>query len=203
MLLDEFSYVNRTALTGDLPTDVQALLEANGRPKTFRHVLNVADANAAIAAQYGLDADKCRAAGLLHDISAVIRPADMLAWTQAQGLPVCEAERSHPFLLHQRLSRVIAETHFGMADEAILSPIECHTTLKQNATSYDMALFIADKLAWDQEGVPPFYNAVRAALERSLEAASLAYMDYMVDNGLLLCPHVDWTAAHRWLKEIV
>lgn len=124
----------------------------------------------------------------------------MLAWAQARGYALCEAELQHPFLLHQRLSRVIAETWFGVADGEILSPIECHTTLKPNAAPGDMALFIADKLAWDQEGRPPFYDAVSEALGRSLEAASLAYMDYMEVSGLLLCPHSLWTAARQWLR---
>ena len=200
MILDDFSYVVVPPRTGSLAADVQALLEANGKAKTARHVFEVAEANAAIAGQYGLDEAACRDAALLHDISAVIRRDDMLLWADEHGLDTCEAERKHPFLLHQRLSRLIAETHFGLTDEAVLSPVECHTTLKENAAPEDMALFIADKLAWDQEGTPPFYGLVKSALARSLQAASLAYMDFMEDNGLLLCPHVNWTAARRWLK---
>ena len=202
MILNDFSYIAVPPRTGCLEEDVGALLKANGKPKTFRHVCDVANANAAIAARYGLDEAKCRAAALLHDVSAVIRPADMLAWVDERGLATCEAERKHPFLLHQRLSSTIARAHFGIADEDILSPIACHTTLRANAAPLDMALFIADKLAWDQEGVPPFYNAVSEALGRSLEAASLAYMDYMENNGLLLCPHADWTAARLWLVAL-
>ena len=203
MIFDEFPYVVRPVLTGDLRRDVQNLLEANGKPKTFEHVSSVSRVSVEIAARYGLDAHICEAAALLHDISAVIRPADMLAYVQARHLPLCEAEMKHNFLLHQRLSRVVAREYFGVTNEAILSPIECHTTLRENAAPGDMALFIADKLAWDQEGTPPFYDAVSGALQTSLEAASLAYMDYMVDHGLLLCPHVNWTAAHSWLKSIV
>ena len=202
MILDDFSYIAIPPRSGDLTGDALALLEANGKPKTARHVCEVADENAAIAARFGLDEGSCRAAALLHDISAVIHRDDMLSWADGHGLSTCEAEQKHPFLLHQRLSRLIAEAHFGVADEAILSPIECHTTLRKDATPYDMALFIADKLAWDQEGTPPFYGAVRTALNCSLEAACLCYMDYMVDNGLLLCPHVDWTAAHSWLRAL-
>ena len=202
MILHDFSYIVLPPRAGDLAEDVRALLEANDKAKTYRHVRDVAEANAAIARRYHLDEGKCRAAALLHDVSAVIRPDDMLAWVDKHGLATCEAERKHPFLLHQRLSRLMAETYFDVTDAEILAPIECHTTLKENATSYDMALFIADKLAWDQEGTPPFFDAVSDALNHSLEAASLAYMDYMVDNGLLLCPHVNWTAAQGWLRSL-
>jgi len=64
-----------------------------------------------------------------------------------------------------------------------------------------MAVFVADKLAWDQEGNPPFFTAVSEGLSHSLEAASLAYMNYMVENKMLLShPHKWWVEATNWLE---
>ena len=200
MFFDAYPYVACPALTGNLTADVRALLDANGRPKTFEHALAVSEVNAGLASRFGLDAAKCRTAGLLHDISAVLTPTDMLAYAQAREFPLCEAELRYNFLLHQRISRIIAQEHFGVADDDILSPIECHTTLRVKPAPFDMALFITDKLAWDQEGTPPYYDIVRTALEVSLEKACLVYMDYMVESGRLLCPHVNWTAAHDFLR---
>ena len=201
MIFDLFSYVEQPEKTGSPEEDIRALYEHNNRQKTWRHVSDVAVVNGEIARQYGLDEGKCRLSALLHDIGAVIAPDDMLVFIESRGLALCEAERRHPFLLHQRVSRVIAEEYFSIEDPEILLPIQHHTTLREDATAYDMALFIADKLAWDQDGVPPFYDAVRTALDESLEAACLKYMDYMIDSGKLLYPHTDWTRAYRWLKE--
>ena len=88
-----------------------------------------------------------------------------------------------------------------ITDSAVLSAIECHTTLYANATPYDMALFIADKLAWDQPGIPPYDKAVRYALEYSLEAACLANMEDTMTSGRMLCPHTNWTLAYDWLTQ--
>ncbi|MDR1687054.1 MAG: hypothetical protein LBS21_00380 [Clostridiales bacterium] len=88
----------------------------------------------------------------------------------------------------------IAGQDFGITDERVLSAVECHTTLKNNPSAYDMALFTADKLAWDQDGLPPFDAVVRGALTQSLEAASLAYMEYIVTNKMILF-------AHKWFEE--
>lgn len=63
-----------------------------------------------------------------------------------------------------------------------------------------MSLFIADKLAWDREGIPPFYEEVNTALGLSLEAACCKYMEYVVDHDMILCPHDNWTAARKYLK---
>ena len=102
----------------------------NGRPKTLKHVQEVADTCGRIAEQYGLDSEKCRISGLLHDIGAVMKPEDMVDYMISHGIPLDEAEKMYPFLLHQRLSRMFAEDVLGIRDEDILSAVECHTTLK-------------------------------------------------------------------------
>ena len=201
MRLSDYSYLVLPEKTGNLEADVKNLLECNGKGATYAHVASVAEANAGIAARFGLNESECRNAALLHDVSAVIAPRDMLGYAKENRLELCEAELRFPFLLHQRISRIVAEDYFGVTDKAVLSAIECHTTLRPNASQQDMALFIADKIAWDQPGVPPFDAAVRAALEHSLEAACLEYMIWMTDNDKILHPHTLWTLALDWLRK--
>jgi len=200
-MLTEIPYVIVPAASGHLITDVKALLLSNGKQITFNHVKAVAEMNMKIADQYGLDKGICELCGYLHDISAVVSPGDMLVYATEKGWHIDESERKHPFLLHQRISKTIAEQYFGVGDERILSAVECHTTLKMNPSAYDMALFIADKLAWDQEGEAPFYSVVNDALNQSLVAASLAYMDYIVENKMILHPHKWFEAGVRFLRR--
>lgn len=197
MLFQEFDYI---ALPR--PFSPEALLLENGRPKTLAHVQAVAQECIRLARRFDLSLEQARLCGMLHDISAVIRAADMLAWAEAHGWLLCEAERRHPFLLHQRLSRAAAQDCFGITDEAVLSAIECHTTLRPEASALDMALFLADKIAWDQPGEPPYLAAVLKALERSLPAACLTYMNWTEESGRLLFPHTQWTQAVSWLRKI-
>lgn len=203
MILDDFSYVKTETLTGDIRSDVKKLLSLNGKYNTYIHVSNVAERNAHIAEVYGLDRDKCITAGLLHDISAIIKPKDMLEYASKNHYAICEAENEYPFLLHQRLSKVCAVEYFNISDEDILSSIECHTTLKKDASKYEMSLFIADKLMWDRESIPPFYDDVNSALDKTLEMACYRYMKYMVENDMILYPHKNWTAAYEQLKNLV
>lgn len=202
MILDNFSYIKTETLSGDIRTDIKTLLFINGKNNTYIHVSNVAERNALIAKTYNLKHDKCFIAGLLHDISAIIKPADMLEYAYENRLDTCEAERKYPFLLHQRLSKICAIEYFNISDEEILSAIECHTTLKRRPSKYEMSLFIADKLAWDKRGIPPFYEEVNAALDISLEAACYKYMEYMVNNDMILCPHDNWIEAYEQLKNM-
>ena len=200
-MLNTFSYITIPAFKGNIKADIESLLTANNKAKTFDHVKAVADMNVKIAGQYGLDKNICELCGYLHDISAVIAPGDMMKYAMKKGWSIDEAENKYPFLLHQLISKTIAEQDFGIADEQVLSAIECHSTLKTNPSAYDMALFIADKLAWDQEGEAPFYSVVSDALKQSLESASLVYMDYIVDNKMILHPHKWFEAGVRFLRR--
>lgn len=200
MLLNQFNYI-KIPPKEDMESTVKALLCENGKAKVYDHVCAVAQQNVKIAKQFALIEEKCYLAGLLHDISVVIKHEDMLSYVRENSWHLCEAEEKFSFLLHQQLSAVVAEDFFGINDSEILSPIACHTTLKANPSCYEMALFIADKLSWDQDGTPPFYDEVKAALQSSLEKASYAYMKFMTKNGRVLFPHEDWTKAMKWLEE--
>ena len=187
--------------TGNIKSDVRSLLYISDKAKTFDHSQQVAKMNAKIAKQYGLDQDICEISGYLHDISAVISPSHMMEYAIQNNWEIDEAEHKYPMLLHQRISQVIAKEDFGVTDPRILSAVGHHTTLKANPSAYDMALFVADKLAWDQDGTPPFYTNVSNALEQSLELASLVYMRYMMENNMILHPHRWWKDGLAWFEK--
>ena len=166
----------------------------HGKEQIWQHSLAVEKTAEEIARQYQLDAAACRNAALCHDLGGILPAKEMLAQAFALGWYVDPAEEKYPFLLHQRFSAKICEETLRYTDERILSAVCCHTTLKAAPTSYDMALFIADKLAWDQEGLPPYDLPVRKALESSLEEACLVQIEYTLEHEMILMPH-------RWLKD--
>ncbi len=96
MIFDNFSYIKTEAISGDIRTDVKNMLLINGKNNTYVHVSNVAERNALISKRYGLDRDKCVIAGLLHDISAIIKPQDMLkyAYKEAVNFSVSMEDKS-------------------------------------------------------------------------------------------------------------
>lgn len=141
MILQDLDYITLTPKTINIETDVKNLLIQNDKEDTLLHVINVSRVNGELAEQLQLDKNKCIISGLLHDISAIIRPEDMLKYAIDNHFEICEAECKFPFLLHQRISRTISNEHFEIIDNDILSAIECHTTLKATPNKYEMALF--------------------------------------------------------------
>lgn len=181
---------------------IESFYQQNDMDKTLRHVNAVAQRIVKIAQCYGLAEEKCFLAALLHDIGCSIAPKDMTAFAQKHRIELDESEKKYPFLLHQQISKILAKEIFEIQDSDILSAVECHTTLKYNPSPYDMALFLADKLSWDEDGKPPFFDAVFEALSVSLEAASLQYIHYMVSHNRILYPHSWFVAAKRYFETL-
>ncbi len=199
--LSHWSYIRTIPLSGDTETDIMNFLAANGKRGTASHCICVARTSEEIAARFGADQSTASISALLHDSSCVVKPQDMLDYAVQCGWEIDASERKYPFLLHQRLSADFAGALFHVNDPLILSAISCHSTLKENPTVYDMILFLADKLSWDQNGTPPFYDAVSAALDRSLAHAALAYIHFVLENGMILSPHRWLLDAKRWLEN--
>ena len=129
-------------------------------------------------------------------------PAERAKIAREFGIEVLPEEDTFPMIIHQKLSVVMASELFGVTDTQTLSAIGCHTTLKRDASLLDKVVFVADKIAWDQPGEPPYLDEILEALEKSIDHAAFVYLDYiwqMRDKLKVLHP---WTAdAHAQLNE--
>lgn len=199
--VSHWPYLKTPILTGDLRADITTFLSVNGKQETALHCISVSKTCEEIAARFELDKALACASALLHDISSVIEPNDMLAYAIKCSWEIDASEKRYPFLLHQRLSAEIARNHFGVDNPVILSAIRCHSTLKKNPSAHDVILFLADKLSWDQNGIPPYYNLVETALGDSLDHAALTYINYVLENGMILSPHQWLIDAKEWLEK--
>lgn len=171
------------------------------KAKVWAHSQAVAAEAGHIARRFNLDLDACMLGALCHDIGCILTPAQMTDYAHLHGWELDPSEEKYPFLLHQRFSALFCREKLGILDDRILSAVGCHTTLKADASMIDMAVFLADKLSWDQDGSPPYASCVYAALEESLPAGCLAQIDYTIDNGMILMPHRQLLEAHVWLND--
>jgi predicted HD superfamily hydrolase involved in NAD metabolism len=171
------AYIGDVSLTGDVPADAARLLRDRGRAETADHSQRVAAAAQRLARRWGEDEASAEVAGWLHDISAIVPREHRLQMTETLGVEVIAEERIAPVLVHQKLSAVIAQEIFAVIDRSVLSAIGCHTTLKADGSALDKIVFVADKMAWDQPGTPPYLTAMASAADRSLDLAAYCYLD--------------------------
>lgn len=180
-------------ITGDLASDATSFLTHHGYPHTAAHCRDVAAEAQWAALKTGVNPQQAEIGGWLHDISAVIPTAGRAVVAGQWGLDVLPEEAAFPMIIHQKLSVVLAREVFGVRDAAVLSAIGCHTTLKAHASPLDKAVFVGDKLAWDQPGIPPYHAEMQAVLEHSLDRAALVYLQYLWDRRDTL------KVVHPWM----
>lgn len=174
---------------------VDGFLRRAGYPQTADHSAAVAAEARRIAGLFGVDGAAAEFAGWLHDVSVVIPPSDRLIFAESLVLEILPEERRFSLVIHQKLSAAIASEVFQVDDPDVLNAVGCHTTLKAGASQLDKALFVADKIAWDQSGDPPYLDAMLQALNRSLDAAALVYLDYLWQQRDSLPVLHPWAAA--------
>lgn len=168
-------------------------MKSHNRIDTYYHSTEVADCASKLAIQFNVDQKKARVAGYLHDISAIYPPNERVSVANRMGIELCAEEIKFPLIIHQKISAVMAKSIFNVTDNDICSAIECHTTLKKNFSKLDLVLFVADKIAWDRDGTPPYLNDLLSNLEISLENAAYFYIQYLLKH--------DIKVVHPWLLE--
>ena len=85
---------------------------SNHKEKTLGHVEDVANTAVWLAKVYNLDIEKVRLAALLYDTSAIMTPQEMYELATVRGLEIDAAEEKYHFLLHQKISKIIAQEDY-------------------------------------------------------------------------------------------
>ncbi|MFQ9311637.1 MAG: HD domain-containing protein [Paraclostridium sordellii] len=180
-------------ITNDLKKSITEFLELNNCLDTISHSIEVANYAKDISCRYSIRSELAEVSGLLHDISAVIPENKRIEVANILGIEIYDEERKMPLIIHQKISKVIAQDIFKVNDTSILSAIECHTTLKKEPSKLDLLLFVSDKVKWDQDGNPPYLEGLLYNLDKSLEHSALYYIDYLLKNEIKV--------IHPWLKD--
>jgi predicted HD superfamily hydrolase involved in NAD metabolism len=190
------------SLTGEIPADVTTVLACHGCAATGKHSMAVAAEARRLAVRFCENAHQAETAGWLHDISAIVPAERRLEYASEWRIDVLTEEETAPMLLHQKQSAVLAAEVFGVTDPAILSAIDCHTTLKASPTTLDKVVFLADKIAWGGVGAPPYQDAILRAAAVSLDAACWRYLDYLWSRrASLFAVHPWFVAAYHELSD--
>lgn len=169
------------------PADDHVTLRALMAPELpdglVAHIDRVVTLAQALARRHGADEARAMLAAQGHDLVRHWGDERWLAEAEARGLEVIDAERAEPVLLHGPLGAVLLEERGWLADRALLDAIRYHTTGHPAYAPEAWAMFVADKVEPHKVARRPDLEVVVAAAERSLEAAALAYLELMEEQG--------------------
>ncbi|GIP17530.1 haloacid dehalogenase [Paenibacillus montaniterrae] len=183
------------SFTGELKTDIQLFLISNKCPITAKHCIEVGSESRRIAMLFNANVRAAETAGWLHDISAVFPNNERIEVARELQIEVLPEEERFPMIIHQKISKVMAQEIFNINNQEILNAIGCHTTLKSSSTLLDQVLFVADKISWDQSGIPPYINELNRNLEESLTHGAFSYINFLWERKDTL------KVIHPWLRD--
>jgi len=112
--------------------------------KRFEHSLGVEYTAACMAMVHGVDVEKARIAGLLHDCAKGLPTKEKLEKARKHGLAVSKYEEKNPDMLHAKLGSYYARYKYDVVDQEILDAIAYHTTGRPNMSILEKIIFVAD-----------------------------------------------------------
>lgn len=137
----------------------------------------------------GLDASKVYLAGLLHD-AAKLKSDDYL-WSiiEKEFSENLEMFRLSPPIWHSLAGPYVLKNEYNIHDEEILSAICYHSTGKENMTTLDKVLFVADYIedtrgkSWTKEAI----DASFIDLDLTVKIILNQKVDFLKKNGKIIC----------------
>ena len=169
--------------------------------KRYNHTLRVAETAERLARVHGLDPAKARFAGLLHDMNRETAGDALLRVAAERDVPVGDAERKKPMLLHGPVAAEVAQAELGVKDEAVLEAVRVHTTGAAGMQPLSLAVFVADKTEPGREG--EWAERLRELADRDLEEAAReslkSSISYTEERGRAV--HPKSREALAWLED--
>ena len=169
-------------------------------PSRVAPVLGCCSCAVELARRWGADETDAARAGLLHDITKALTPAEQLILCEKYDIITTNFEKENPKLLHAKTGAAIARQVFGEND-AVCEAICWHTTGKENMTLLQKILYLADYMEpnRDFDGVQTLRKQAKKDLDLALYTALEMSMQMLEQNGT----QVDYNsrAARDYMKQ--
>jgi len=177
-------------------------LKRNMSARRFLHTLGVAEEAERLAKFYGVDANKARWAGLLHDCAKEFSAAKKKYLCEAWGIELDEILENHTDITHQMLGAEAAYRDYYVRDEEVLGAIRYHTTGHGEMTMLDKIICLADYIEPYREDYEELENMRKYAYKNINKALYIGMKSTNKDlktRGLAIHP---WNkAALKLLKK--
>ncbi len=125
---------------------------------------------------------------------------ELLLHAAEYGLPLGDAERMVPVLLHGPVGAEVLSREDGLADQSIYQAVYWHTTAHPSLDTLGKIVFLADKLDPVKIAAYPYQDQLRRWAEEDLDRAILEFLTRetisLVSRGLMVHPKVIETRNH-------
>lgn len=164
----------------------------------YEHSLGVADTAAGLARRFGMNEERARVAGLLHDCGRAFTVAALPDEARKRGIPIGKIESAMPLLLHAYVGAYLIYEIYGVNDAVIAQAIWRHTVGGANMTALDKIIYFADMIE-PSRAYPEVEHLRKLACTASLDEMLLVGLTesvlFVAQKGGLI--HPDTVAARN------
>ncbi|MBU3181336.1 bis(5'-nucleosyl)-tetraphosphatase (symmetrical) YqeK [Clostridium psychrophilum] len=171
----------------------------NLKASRLKHSLSVSKTAVKLAVNYGVDIDKARIAGLVHDCVKNKNDMELIKIAVDHKLELSDVELQNPSILHGLVGSIVAKEVMEIYDEDILNAIHYHTTGRKNMSILEKIIYIADYIEPLRvfDGVEELRRLSMIDLNATIIKSFDNTIKYVISkNGLL---HVDTINARNYL----
>jgi predicted HD superfamily hydrolase involved in NAD metabolism len=169
------------------------------RPR-YEHCLRVAVTASRLARHYGLDEERARLAGLLHDVARDLSFEALLAATRRFELPLGPEEIANPLILHAPVGAALLESGWGIKDQTVLQAVALHTIAAPGMDDFCQLVYLADIIEPGRREWPGLQALRRLSYEHLGRAMLLSLREsfiYLQNNNDFIHPRA--VAANDFL----
>ncbi|MCL1905975.1 MAG: bis(5'-nucleosyl)-tetraphosphatase (symmetrical) YqeK [Clostridiales bacterium] len=174
-------------------------------PRRYEHCLRVSEEACLLARCHGIDEERARLAGLLHDVARDLSPDALFANAARFGLTVGPDEYADPVILHAAVGAKLLKNEWGINDKAVLRAVEEHTLAAPDMDKLCQIIYLADIIEPGRREWPGL-NALRKLcyehLGRAMLLALKESIGYLKESRIRIHPRT-LAAYDFWARQLV
>jgi len=158
--------------------------------KKWEHSVSASKIAYDLAVRYGVDPEKARIAGLLHDCAKNMTFEKLQKVVASHEIKIDLNVEKIPKVLHSFVGAIVANQEFNVQDSDILNAIRLHCTGGAEMSLLDKIIYLSDKIEPLRyfEGI----TRIRQIAKKNLDEAVLIVLDkgllHLINHGLLIYP---------------
>ena len=171
--------------------EMKEKLKSRLKPTRYEHSVGVADTAVVLAERFGVNVEKARIAGLLHDCARQFPNEQLPTEAAKRHITYGMVEKNMPLLLHGYVGARLIEEEYGIADGEISQAIYRHTVGGADMTDLDKIIYFADMIEPGRRypGVDELRSLAKTAtLDEMVLAGLTRSIKFVLEKGHLIHP---------------
>lgn len=170
---------------------IKNVLQKRLTKKRYLHSLGVQKTAIELAKVYNVSQKKASIAGLAHDCAKDFDDDMLLNYATQFDILIDGVSKHQIQLLHGFVGAELAKREFGIEDDEILNAIRFHTTGKENMTTIEKIIYLADYIEPNRnfKGIDKIRKVALSSLDKATLMAFDNTINYVILKGELLHPN--------------